>query len=205
MNLMITYKDIDGNITERQISDITLSPYGGAVDAFCHIRRARRTFGLARVKSAINMETGEVYSDLSQCVESLKGVAYPIHSELISAIKALKYFCLQVRRKRGFAQKERAKILDFIRRNDRDGLIKENTEGWLCSLWVGDIFDDNDITYQNNLNDIPESLRAECRFAAIHIAAGSGRIVTSENVMNRINSEYPSDGSIGKQIPGFIM
>ena len=205
MNLLITYRDIDNAVTEREISDMSLSPYGGAVDAFCHLKQARRTFGLRRIKSAVDVLTGEVITDFAAILKVPPGRYVVADDGFIAAVKALKYFCLQVRRKRGFAEKERRKILDFIDRNDQMGVAGSSPDAWLCGLWAGDIFDSEDSTYQDNLDLVPKELLGECRFAAIHIAAGSGRVVALDDIMERINSEFPADGSSGKQKPGHII
>lgn len=201
MRVLITYRDVFGEVTEREISDLMLSPYGKSVDAFCHLRNDRRTFALDRVHSVVNIETGEVLSNLAQLIECPSGHFIPPSGDLVTAVKALKYFCLQVRRKRGFAMKERQKILLFIERNDKDGELTGPLDEWLQGLWAGNIFDPEDHTYQQNLNHIPAEMRAECRAAAIYIASGSGRVPRSEEDMVRINWEYPLDRT-GTQLPG---
>lgn len=111
--------------------------------------------------------------------------------ELLPAIKALKYFCLQVRRKRCFAEKERRKILVFIKLQLR--LNEEDLppiEEWLRGLWVGDIFDPEDETYLNSLKQIPSYLMPDVKTCAYSIAGGSGRRPIDEAVIERIEVEF---------------
>lgn len=61
--LLILYKDGEGNVSERRISKIELQE-PGYVLAFCHERQESRTFKIARIISAVDVETGEVVDDL---------------------------------------------------------------------------------------------------------------------------------------------
>lgn len=61
--LLIRYKDGEGNITERRISRI--EPQDPIyVLAFCHERQEDRTFKVSRIVSAVDAETGEVVEDI---------------------------------------------------------------------------------------------------------------------------------------------
>jgi 5-methylcytosine-specific restriction endonuclease McrA len=61
--LIIKYKDFDGNITDRHISEIL--PEGAKqIKAFCHLRNDERIFNIDRILSASNPKTGKVVDDL---------------------------------------------------------------------------------------------------------------------------------------------
>lgn len=63
MELLIKYKDAEGKITDRRISEI--EPYEpGYILAFCHERRENRTFKVSRIVAAVHPETGEVAEDV---------------------------------------------------------------------------------------------------------------------------------------------
>ncbi len=61
--LLIHYKDGEGKITDRRISEIEPQEPGYIV-AFCHERREVRTFKVSRIVSAVDSETGDVIEDL---------------------------------------------------------------------------------------------------------------------------------------------
>ncbi|MFB1486962.1 MULTISPECIES: HNH endonuclease [unclassified Thiocapsa] len=62
-DLIIQYQDGEGNITERRISDIQ-PEHSRAVEAFCHLRNARRIFYVPRILTAAYADSGEVVVDL---------------------------------------------------------------------------------------------------------------------------------------------
>jgi hypothetical protein len=70
--LLIRYKDGEGNVTDRRISEIEPDE-PGYVFAFCHERGEGRTFKIARIESAIDAKTGEVVDDL----HAFLGIAPP--------------------------------------------------------------------------------------------------------------------------------
>ncbi len=63
MELIIKYKDGEGNISERHISDIVPEP-PAAITAFCHLRQGKRTFAIKGILSAIDPDSGEEIKDL---------------------------------------------------------------------------------------------------------------------------------------------
>ena len=92
--ILIKYRDSSGDITERKISDLHIES-ATTIDAFCHLRNARRPFRLDRIVHAINPDTGELLNPY-QLVGSQSG---PETLELLTwrvmpAIKALKFFTL---------------------------------------------------------------------------------------------------------------
>lgn len=63
MKLRIRYRSSDDEVTERDISEITVeSPR--TIQAMCHLRGEKRSFVLERIESAINLDTSEVIDDL---------------------------------------------------------------------------------------------------------------------------------------------
>lgn len=197
MDLVIDYRDSSGNITTRKISDPSPLEYD-CIDAYCHLRDGRRTFNLANILQAVNPDTGEVIENLWVHLGiALSGTGKPkiisLVAPMLPAIRALKYFCLQVRRKRGFAKAERQHIIDFILRH---AVIPEelhiDLEEWLVKLGCGDVYEERDPAYLEALSRIPERLRADCRYTAIAIARGSGRRELAEDVAQRIDIEFPA-------------
>ncbi|WP_373506493.1 HNH endonuclease [Thiocapsa sp.] len=65
-DLIIQYKDGEGKITERRISDIQ-PEHSRAIEAFCHLRNARRSFYVPRILTAAYADSGEVIADLYAC------------------------------------------------------------------------------------------------------------------------------------------
>ncbi len=61
--LLIRYKDGEGNITDRRISEIEPGE-PGYISAFCHERGEGRTFKISRIVSAVDAGTGEIVEDL---------------------------------------------------------------------------------------------------------------------------------------------
>ena len=63
MKLQIHYLGHDDEITERIITNIELDP-PYKLHAFCHLRNEVRSFALSRIKSVIDLESGEIITDL---------------------------------------------------------------------------------------------------------------------------------------------
>jgi predicted DNA-binding transcriptional regulator YafY len=64
--LSILYQDASGAVSERTIRCHNLTEAGGFyyVDAYCLLRKARRTFRLDRIAEVIDYSTGEVIADV---------------------------------------------------------------------------------------------------------------------------------------------
>ena len=58
--LKIVYVDSMGSATTRDIDVSAYEPDGGYIEGYCHLREEARTFRLDRIKSAIDLESGEV-------------------------------------------------------------------------------------------------------------------------------------------------
>lgn len=64
IELDITYQDAKGEITNRHISIIKYDPSKKKIYARCHLRKSMRSFYIDRILTAIDIETGEILSDL---------------------------------------------------------------------------------------------------------------------------------------------
>jgi len=60
--LLLEYRDADGNFSKRKISDIDFD--GTYLKVYCHKRHDERTFRLDRVESLADTVTGEVIADV---------------------------------------------------------------------------------------------------------------------------------------------
>ena len=69
--LRISYSDSNGEMTTRQIDVREYSLAYKSMEAYCHLRKAHRTFYFNSVKDAIDMETGEQIRDLSKYFEDV--------------------------------------------------------------------------------------------------------------------------------------
>lgn len=207
MELHIVYLDYDGEITSRRISDIRplddvqadgfKKERRDRIKAYCHLRSENLEFNLFNILQAVITETGEVIENLWAflgMVEDKNGrpKINALVASLLSAIKSLKYFCLQVRIKRGFAQKEREKILNYILKNSDVPFERyKELDEWLVKIWCGDMYKKPDPIYLEFLKFIPESQLNGCRETAFNIASGSGRRQIEQDVIDRINKEFP--------------
>lgn len=58
--LHITYRDEDGNITERDIRIFSYKPSSRHIQARCSLRKANRTFFVNGILKAVDPQTGEI-------------------------------------------------------------------------------------------------------------------------------------------------
>lgn len=197
MELLIEYVDGSGAVSSRKISDIVpLNP--NAVMAHCDLRGERRTFTLINIRQAVDLRTGEVLTNVWEFLGldkepngNPKVVA--VVGSLLPAVQALKYFSLQVRRKRGFSEKERTPIVDFILRHVEmpDCYNRRDLDEWLKKIWCGDDGAESDPLYRDSLSRISKDLLPDCNQTACQIARGSGRCAISWEVQGRIELEFP--------------
>jgi len=96
--LKITYRDLGGQITQRDIDTLRYAHNGsdGNLEAYCHLRAQRRTFRLSRILEAVNLSTGEVIHDLptwldAQYEASDEGQVDAFENEHDAALTALFY------------------------------------------------------------------------------------------------------------------
>lgn len=193
--ILIQYRDSSGEVTERIISDY--HPDGEfAIDAYCHVRNARRTFKLSNIIYAANPETDEVLPNVWQAFGMAKAANGRERLDFLGAahlstIKALKFFTIYIR---GFAKRERDHIIQFIRENtNTDSYSDVELDEWLKKLWAGDVYaysNGETAEYDALIHAIPESLKSASRKTAIAIAAGSGRRQLAQDVLERINHAF---------------
>jgi len=196
MELLIEYIDGSGAVSSRKISDIvSLNP--NAVMAHCHLRDERRTFTLINIRQAVDLRTGEIITNVWEFLGLGKEPngnprVVAIVGSLLPAVQALKYFCLQVRRKRGFSEKERQPIVEFILRHVQlpDCYSRRDLDDWLKKIWCGDDRAESDPIYRDSLSRIPKDLLLDCSQTAYQIARGSGRSPISFDVHARIEAEF---------------
>ena len=94
---LIKYRDGNGDVTDRRISDLR-SESAGTYDAFCALRKARRPFRMDRIIHAVSLDTGEILNPYcllpNADLFSLEALTWRV----VPAIKALKFFALSIRR-----------------------------------------------------------------------------------------------------------
>ena len=199
--ILIKYRDGSGDATERRISDLRLESET-TIDAFCHLRNARRPFRIDRIVHAVNPDTGEVLNPHQLLGSSPQGGRETLESltwRVMPAIKALKFFTLSTR---GFAKRERERVVQFLQEvTDLSAYSKEEIGDWVYKLWCGNLYayQDGDTTeYTETLRNMPSGLLDRCRDYALLIARGSGRKPVDPAWLERIESEF-SDNPIVKK------
>lgn len=189
--ILIKYRDSSGDISERQISDYRLES-ATTIDAFCHLRNARRPFSMDRIIRATNLDTGELLNPY-QLVGSMGGseTLESLTWRVMPAIKALKFFTLSTR---CFAIREREHVVQFIQEvANVSAYSKDEIEGWVYKLWCGDLYayrEGDTKEYTQTLKSIPNELIDRCQNYALLIARGSGRKPIDPNWLQRIESEF---------------
>lgn len=115
----IAYKDAQGQNSVRRITMYSINPTiddDYMIKAYCHERKAQRTFKLSRIKEVTDIETGEVFDNpekyfLDRFNESPIGKITNVFQELESEILVLTF----VARADGYLRKkERKIIIDYI-------------------------------------------------------------------------------------------
>ncbi len=138
--ILIKYRDGSGGVTERRISDLRLESTS-TIDAFCHLRNARRPFRMDRIVHAINPDTGEVlnpYQLVSRPPQGDRETLDSITWQVMPAIKALKFFTLSTH---GFAKRERERVIRFLQEvADTSAYSGEEIGEWVYKLWCGDLY-----------------------------------------------------------------
>jgi hypothetical protein len=194
IEILIKYRDGSGDITERRISDLRLES-ASTIDAYCHLRQARRPFRIDRIVHAVDPDTGEVINPwklvgtatLPDGRETLESLTWGV----LPAIKALKFFTLTTR---GFRKRERDRVVQFVQEiADARSYSKEEISEWVYKLWCGDLYaygSGDTSEYTETLRNIPASLLNQCRDYALFIAKGSGRKPIEPSWVERIETEF---------------
>ena len=184
--IIIRYDDGNGSITKRGISSISIKE--DEINAFCHLRAEVRTFKIAKIIDITDLKTGNIernsYKYFGLPGENINALLH----EIMPAVKVLKLFSKQLR---GFRERERQYIVDFIRANAHTNHINEDAlHAWLQKVWCGHIDDaikvngpsdiyefqrGHQLICQQFICEIPDSLMGECREVAMKITWGSGR------------------------------
>lgn len=196
---VIKYRDFEGRVTERRISDV-LEESEKAYDAFCHLRGERRSFTKARILEAIEVVTGAMANPYRLVPNGAPVTLEEAIGEALPAIKALKFFTLTTR---GFAKRERERVGAFVREVLNEEWPNEELEPWLQKLWCGDrlaYFKGDVSEYKTTLQYIPHHLLPRCREYAMLIARGSGRKAVNEEWMQRIDLEFVEDPVVAKPV-----
>lgn len=120
----ISYNDQKGLTTERDITIKRAYDDSGkfAVDAFCHLRGAHRSFIDERIKHAVEIETGEIVKSVAQHAiaqygETSEGKVWKAIGREMIALYLLAYVCRADGR---MLKAERVIIADYLKRNCKD-------------------------------------------------------------------------------------
>jgi len=123
----ITYTDSKGQKSERRITMYSVNPTidnDYMIRAYCHERKAPRTFKMSRIVELTDMETGEIFDNptkyfLDRFEDSPIGLITKCFQKLESEILILTF----VARADGYLRKkERQIIMDFINKNSSTNL-----------------------------------------------------------------------------------
>jgi len=115
--LKLTYKDANGQVTEREVrvrECDTLNP-AGYLTAHCLLRDEFRTFRMNRIERAIDMETGEVIEDLPAWAMARykASPAYAMEELLSTAADALRAMFYIAKADGRFTKKEKEVFLQY--------------------------------------------------------------------------------------------
>ncbi len=202
--ILIKYRDGSGEITERKISDLRLENET-TLDAFCHLRNARRPFVINRIIHAINPDTGEILNPYrlvdAEEIDTSQQTIDALTWHALPAIKALKFFIMSTR---GFREREQKYFTEFVLDiSDINSYSNEELESWLRKLWCGDLYAYNDgetSEYAETLRSIPSELLDKCRQYAMFVAQGSGRKPIETAWLERIENEFSHNPIVKKHI-----
>ena len=138
-NLFITFRDVEGKITERPITVQAVGSHLGepTLVAFCRLRNGNRTFRISRIENCVDEESGEIIDGLydylherySSSVDASLDRAY---NEAPDAIDALFY----VAKADGQMRKpEREIIATFLQSLTGDNRVSESVVQKMMADW----------------------------------------------------------------------
>jgi hypothetical protein len=130
--LRITYLDVNSDLTHRDIrisKSRTFNPV--YIAAYCLLRNEERDFKISRIKECIDLETGELITDVQKFISDFYGKIIK-NDEIILKNDDLLLF-VEYRNASGFYEKKRLSV--GKRFNQNDGLLK---------AWWVDNPDEND-------------------------------------------------------------
>lgn len=136
--LRLDYRDATGKTSERivDVKECDTSNPAGYLIGFCHLRRAIRTFRIDRIERAVDAETGEIISALTNFAaqrydESPIASLDKLLADSSDAVRALFYIGKADGR---FTSKEKQILLDFCRATTMDDRITLKQVDDLCKL-----------------------------------------------------------------------
>jgi len=199
-DLIIRYKDGEGEVTERRISNFAPLEQDPkeAILAFCHLSKVQRPFRISSILSAAYAETGEVVENVyklfgASLEEDGRERLSSLTASISPAIKVLKCFSMEIRGT-AMAKRERTHIVRFIQENaDVRNYGEIEIDDWLRKLQCREAYkylEGETSEYIDLLKRVPRSLIGKCRRFAIAIAKGSGRKPIPPETIQRINEEF---------------
>ena len=137
-HIEIDYKDGDGALTTRsvRVREFDNQLYSGIIMGHCELRNATRTFRFDRIKKCVDIETGEIVTDIRKYLNDLydKSPERSIDIIAIDYIDVLKVIYFVAKADGRYRKAEKEVISGYVRklvRDDRitpemiDGLLKE--------------------------------------------------------------------------------
>lgn len=196
MSVFIRYRDNEGNITEREITNISIES-DDKINSFCKLKGENRTFKIENIISIIDPKTREIENNPRKYLGLSSEAESPL-DRILPAVKFLKLFSKQLR---GFNKRERSFIIQFVKEtaqieNCSDDILDE----WLRDLWCCvinkyyDIYEfkkGDQLICQSFVEQIPPDLIDSCRDTTLKIAIGSGRKKIPNDLITWIHETFP--------------
>lgn len=127
--LQISYTDGQGRNTDRvvNIREFDDKLYGGIFLGLCELRSAHRTFRYDRVRSCVDLTTGEVVSDVKQHLNQLYDESPERSVELLVSdyLDVLKVLYFVAKADGQYRKEEKTIIAEYVRALVRDDRIDE--------------------------------------------------------------------------------
>lgn len=121
INLHIHFVDREGKATKRDITTLRYAhnpeTHGGSIYAFCHLRQANRPFAFSRIKKAVDLETGELITDLGVFLDAAyRATPVGVVDKFLDGHGAGMFVLFSFAKADGAMRvKERAIMLDWVR------------------------------------------------------------------------------------------
>jgi hypothetical protein len=135
----IRYIDGEGQRSTRRVTTRSLVPWNGefAILAYCHARKAHRTFLISRLQEFIDLTSGEIVPNV---VEHLKAIYYVSPEGRIAGVldrqSAEIDILLFVARANGhLSPKERNLLIGYLKKTNRE--ISAPDEAWTAAIPAG--------------------------------------------------------------------
>jgi hypothetical protein len=125
--LQIEYTDGNGRLSKRivRVREFDNGLYGGVIIGHCELRNATRTFRFDRIKSCVDLETGEFIENVKSHLNKLFNESPERSTDLLlnDYIDLLKVFYFIAKADGQFTQKEKEVILGYIKKLVRDDRV----------------------------------------------------------------------------------